>query len=157
VSQKFKRIVSQAWPTLPRRGKFAEYFPPNHGGRVFHRTARRHAFAAKKPRLAARKIARTLAAFSLPQDSQVELMFGAACFCEPTLSASRSLDFTSRRARSFAASPRYPSQVVQSATDFAPGETARLAAILKRLQRRAFSQAAARRRRRLAFGLPQRA
>jgi hypothetical protein len=75
-----------------------EYFPLNHGGRVFRGTARCHASAAKKPGLAARKILRTRAAFSLPQDSQVELMFGAARFGEPALSASRSLDFTSRRA-----------------------------------------------------------
>jgi hypothetical protein len=70
-----------------------EYSPPNHGGRVFARATRRHAFAAKKTRLAARKIVRTLAAFSLPQDSQVELMFSAARFGEPALSASRGLGF----------------------------------------------------------------
>jgi hypothetical protein len=34
-----------------------------------------------------------LRAFSLPQDSQVELMFGAARFGEPVLSASRGLGF----------------------------------------------------------------
>src|ERR1700733_3231883 len=39
-----------------------------------------------------------LRAFSLPQDSQVELMFGTARFGEPASSASRSLDFRSRRA-----------------------------------------------------------
>jgi hypothetical protein len=79
--------------TLPRRVKFAEYFPQNHGGRVFHGTAHRHAFAAKKPRLAARKIAQILVAFSLPQDSHIELMFGAACFGEPHSSVSHSLGF----------------------------------------------------------------
>jgi hypothetical protein len=43
-----------------------------------------------------------LRAFSLPQDSQVELMFGAADFGEPALSASRSLGFhiVPRRRRS---------------------------------------------------------
>jgi hypothetical protein len=70
-----------------------EYFPQNHGEPVFHGTARRHAFAAKKPGLAARKIARIPVAFSLPQDSWVELMFGAADFGEPASSASRSLGF----------------------------------------------------------------
>jgi hypothetical protein len=39
-----------------------------------------------------------LRAFSLPQDSPVQLMFGAARFGEPSLTASRSLDFASRRA-----------------------------------------------------------
>jgi hypothetical protein len=42
--------------TLPRDGELTEYFPQNHGGGVFHGTARRHASAAKKPRLAATKI-----------------------------------------------------------------------------------------------------
>jgi hypothetical protein len=59
----------------------------------FDRVACRLAFAAKKPRLAARKIVRTLAAFSLPQDSSVQLMFGAVRFGEPALSASRGLGF----------------------------------------------------------------
>jgi hypothetical protein len=73
-------------PTLPRRGKSAEYFPQNHGGRVFHATARRHAFAVKKPRLVARKIARIPVAFGSPQDFHIALMFGAALFGEPALS-----------------------------------------------------------------------
>jgi hypothetical protein len=51
--QKLKRIAIHGPPTLPRRGKSAEYFPQNHGNRVFHGTAPRHAFAAKKPGLAA--------------------------------------------------------------------------------------------------------
>jgi hypothetical protein len=51
----------------------------------------------KKPRLAARKIARNPAAFGLPQDSHPELMFGAARFGEPASSISRGLDFTSHR------------------------------------------------------------
>jgi hypothetical protein len=93
VCQKFKRIVIHGLPTLPRDGEFTEYFPRNHDGRVFHGAAGRHAFAAKKPRLAARKIAQIPVAFSLPQDSQVELMFGAARFGEPALSASRGLGF----------------------------------------------------------------
>jgi hypothetical protein len=75
------KIKVRSASTLPRCGKFAEYFPPNHGGRVFQRVARCHGFA-----------------IGLPQDSQVELMFGMARFGEPALSASRSLDFTSRRA-----------------------------------------------------------
>jgi hypothetical protein len=55
----------------------------------------------KNTRFAARKIARTFVASSLPQDSQVQLMFGAARFGEPALSASRSLGFhiVPRRAR----------------------------------------------------------
>jgi hypothetical protein len=47
----------------------------------------------KNIRLAARKIARIPVAFSLPQDSLVELMFGAARFGEPALSTSRGLGF----------------------------------------------------------------
>jgi hypothetical protein len=39
--------------TLPRDGKLTEYFSQNHGGGVFRGTARRHASAAKKPRLVA--------------------------------------------------------------------------------------------------------
>ena len=80
-------------PTLPRDGEFAEYFPQNHGGRGFHGTARRPGSAAKKPRLAARKIARTDAAFSLPHDSHIALMFGPPGFGERALNASRGLGF----------------------------------------------------------------
>jgi hypothetical protein len=43
--------------------------------------------------LCRKEIARTLAAFSLPQDLHIELMFGAARFGEAGLSASRSLGF----------------------------------------------------------------
>jgi hypothetical protein len=81
------------WPTLPRRGKFAEYFPQNLGSRGFYGVARRHVSAAKKHSPGRKKIARILAAASLPQDSQVELMFGASRFGEPALSASCSLGF----------------------------------------------------------------
>jgi hypothetical protein len=56
-------------------------------------TARRHAFAVKKPRLAARKIARIPVAFSSPQDFHIELMFGAARFGGPALSGSGSVGF----------------------------------------------------------------
>jgi hypothetical protein len=79
-----------------------EYFPQNHGGRVFHGTACCHASAAKKPRLAARKIAQIPVAFSLPQDLSMQLMFGAARFGEPALGASRGLEFhiAPRRRRS---------------------------------------------------------
>jgi hypothetical protein len=69
-----------------------EYFPPNHGSCVL--LAATHS-PRKSTGSAARKIARTLAAFSLPQDSQVELMFGAARFGEPALSVSPSLGFHS--------------------------------------------------------------
>jgi hypothetical protein len=44
-----------SYPTLPPRGKSAETFPQNHGGRHFAGTARRRIIAAKKPCLAARK------------------------------------------------------------------------------------------------------
>jgi hypothetical protein len=108
-------------------------------GRVFRPGYARHAFAAKKPRLAARKIARTLAAFSLPQDSQVELMFGAVRFGEPALSASRSLGFhiAPRGGIHRVASTTRASASISSG--FASKATARRAMILKRLQRRAFS------------------
>jgi hypothetical protein len=102
MCHQFKRIVIHGLPTLPRHGKSAEYFPQNHGGRVFPGTARRHAFAAKKPRLAARKIVRIPVAFSSPQDFHIELMFGAARFGEPALSGSRRVGFhfAPRRGRS---------------------------------------------------------
>jgi hypothetical protein len=56
----------------------------------------------KNTRFAARKIARTGAAFSLPQDLVAQLMFGAAGFGEPPLSGSRGLGFhiAPRRPRS---------------------------------------------------------
>ena len=57
VWHKLKWIVIHGPLTLPRRGKSGEFFPQNHGGRVFYGTARRHASAAKKTHLAARKIA----------------------------------------------------------------------------------------------------
>jgi hypothetical protein len=93
VWHKFKRIVIHGLPTLPRRGKSAEYLPQNHGGRVFRGTARRHASAAKKYLLCRKNNCAESGAFSLPQDSHIELMFGAARFREPALSASRSLGF----------------------------------------------------------------
>jgi hypothetical protein len=84
---------SAVWHTLPRDGKSAEYFPQNHGGRVFHGTARRHASAAKKHALCRKKNCEIPAASSLPQDSPMQLMFSAARFGEPALSGSRSLGF----------------------------------------------------------------
>jgi hypothetical protein len=56
----------------------------------------------KNTRSAARKNAQTLVASSLPQDSLVQLMFGAAGFGESASSASRSLGFhiAPRRGRS---------------------------------------------------------
>jgi hypothetical protein len=75
-----------------------EYFPQKHGGRVFHGAARRHAFAVKKPRVAARKIARIPVALGSPQELLIALMFGAARFGELALSGSRRVDFASRRA-----------------------------------------------------------
>jgi hypothetical protein len=101
---------STAVATLPRHGKSAEYFPQNHGNRAFRGTARRHAFAVKKPRLAARKIARILVAFSSPQDFHIALMFGAARFGEPALSGSRRVGFhfAPRRGRSLRRSGTRP-------------------------------------------------
>jgi hypothetical protein len=55
----------------------------------FPGTARRHASAAKKYLLCRKKNCAESAASSLPQDSHIELMFGAAGFGEPALSASR--------------------------------------------------------------------
>jgi hypothetical protein len=89
VCPKFKRIVIHGPPTLPRDGELVKYFSQNHGVRIFHGTARRHAFAAKNLALPQEK----LRAFSLPHGSQVLLMFGAARFDEPVLSVSRSLEF----------------------------------------------------------------
>ncbi|WP_375412281.1 hypothetical protein [uncultured Bradyrhizobium sp.] len=66
------------WHTLPQRGKSAEYFPQNRGAGVFCRGAGRHGSAAKKHAFCRKKNCADLAAFSLPQDSQAELMFGAA-------------------------------------------------------------------------------
>ena len=58
---------------------------------------------------------------------------------------------------SFAEAPWHTAQVLQSAADFRHEHTSRRAMRTKRLQRRGFSQASARLRPRLAFGLPQRA
>jgi hypothetical protein len=60
---------------------------------VFGASARRHIAAAKKPVLAPRKFSRTSFATSLPQDSQAQLMFGAADLGDPALSASRCFGF----------------------------------------------------------------
>jgi hypothetical protein len=56
---------------------------------------------------------------------------------------------------SFAAAPRHTAQVLQSAQDFRHNQMSRRAMRSKHLQRRGFSQASARWRTRLAFGLPQ--
>jgi hypothetical protein len=60
------------------------------------RCSRCHIAAAKKPVVAARKIAPTPFASGLPQDSRMQLMFGAADFSKPALSASRSFEFRAR-------------------------------------------------------------
>jgi hypothetical protein len=56
----------------------------------------------KKPRLAARKIARIPVAFGSPQELHIALMFGAARFGEPALSGSGRVGFrvAPRRLRS---------------------------------------------------------
>jgi hypothetical protein len=135
-----------------------EYFPQNHGNGVFHGAARRHAFAAKKPSLAARKIARIAVAFGSPQELHIELMFGGSRFGEPALSGSGSVEFRiAPRRRRLAAAPRHTPQVLQSTPDFRRDQTSRRAMRANRLHRRGFSHAIARFRPRSAFGLPQRA
>jgi hypothetical protein len=97
-----------------------------------------------------------LRAFSLPHDLSVQLMFGAARFGEPVLSASRNLGFyiwlVQRR---FPASTRHTTQVLQSTANSGRNGIVRRVMRRKRLQRRGFSQASARWRTLLAFGLPQ--
>jgi hypothetical protein len=152
VGQQFKRIVIHGLPTLPRRGKLTEYFPQNHGGRVFHGTARRHASAAKKPRLAVTKIARLQ--FAARLIGRVNVRRGS--FGRTELKCLTRLGISNRGApTSFAAAPRHTAQVLKSTPDFRHDQTSRRAIRPKRLQRRAFSQASARLRPRLAFGLPQ--
>jgi hypothetical protein len=118
-----------------------EYFPQNHGGRVFHGTARRHASAVKKPRLAARKIA--CLQFAARLVSAVNVRRGS--IWRTGFKRFTRLGISHRAApRPFAASARHTAQVLQSAPDFQHDRTSRLDVILKRLQRRAFSQASAR-------------
>jgi hypothetical protein len=115
-------------------------------------SARRHAFAAKKPRLAARKIA--CLQFAARLVGAVNVRCGS--FWQTGFKRFPQLGISHRAARrSFAASPRQPSQVLQSAKDFGCCEMVRVAVRPKRLQRRVFSQQAARLRTRFAFGLPQ--
>jgi hypothetical protein len=66
-----------------------EYFPQNLGSRVFAELLAATHSPRKNPVLPHEK----LLAFSLPHDSQVQLMFGAARFGEPVLSVSHSLGF----------------------------------------------------------------
>jgi hypothetical protein len=103
-----KRIAIHGLPTLPRDGELTEYFPPNHGNPCFRGRARRHAFAVKKPRLAARKIAQIPVAFSSPQDFHIALMFGTARFGEPAFKWFRLCGISHRAApTSFAAARRH--------------------------------------------------
>jgi hypothetical protein len=145
-------IVIHGPPTLPCDGKSAEYFPQNHGGLAFHGTARRHASAAKKPRLAARKIA--CLQFAARLAGAVNVRHGS--FWRTGFRCLMRLGISHRGApTSFAAAPRHTAQVLQSAPDFRHDQTSRRAMRPKRLQRRAFSRASARLRPQLAFGLPQ--
>jgi len=85
-----------------------------------------------------------LRAFSLPHDSRAQLMFGAARFGEPALSASRSLGFHTapRRRRS---PQRLAHRISASiSAGFRHDQTSRRAMRPKRLQRRVFPQATAR-------------
>jgi hypothetical protein len=133
-----------------------EYFPQNHGNRVFRGAARRHAFAAKRPRVAARKIARIPVAFSSPQEFHIELMFGAARFGEPGLSGSGSVGFrVAPRRRRWLQSLGTPRKCFNQHRIFDATGPPAAPCGAKRLHRRAFSHASARLRPQLAFGLPQ--
>jgi hypothetical protein len=152
VCHKFKRIVIHGLQTLPRGGKLTEYFPQNRGSRVFRGTARRHAFAAKKTCLAARKIA--CLQFAARLVSAVNVRRGS--FWRTGFKCRTRLAISHRPAPTFfAAAPRHTAQVLQSAPDFRHDQTSCRAMRPKRLQRRGFSQASARLGTRLAFGLPQ--
>jgi hypothetical protein len=152
VWHKFKRIVIHGLPTLPRDGELTEYFPQNHGDRVFHGTAYRHVSAAKKPRLAARKIA--CLQFAARLASAVNVRRGA--FWRTGFKRLARLGISYRAVpASFAVARRHTAQVLQSAPDFRHDQTSRRAVWPKRLQRRGFSQTSARLRPRSAFGLPQ--
>jgi hypothetical protein len=98
------------------------------------------------------------AATSLPQDSRMHLMFGAARFLATRLkrlSRLRISHHTARHSRR-AASP-HAAQVLQATMEFRRDEAARLAMRLKHLKRRTFSSCPRAARAWLAFGLPQRA
>jgi hypothetical protein len=85
-----KWTVIHGLPTLPRDGELREYFPQNHGGRDFSRNG-------SPPRIRREKTSpcrnENYAAFSLPHDSLMQLMFGAFGFGERAASSSRSLGF----------------------------------------------------------------
>jgi hypothetical protein len=154
VWHKFKRIVIHGLPTLRRDGELAEYFPQNHGGARFSRNCAPPCIRREKTSPCRNE---NYAAFSLPQDSLVQLMFGAARFREPASSASRSLGFCAAP-RGGHSSHRLDNRC-KCFNQRRILDAARwlVSMRLKRLQRRGFSQATACLRRRLAFGLPQRA
>jgi hypothetical protein len=79
--------------TLPPRGKSAEIFLLIHGSRVYSRPPRVQ--REKHAALPQEKLHQHFAS-SLPQDSSVQLMFGAARFDDLALSASRSFGFRAR-------------------------------------------------------------
>jgi hypothetical protein len=128
-----------------RQSKAAAFFPPP-------RIRREKASSCRK------KIRANSAASSLPQDCLMQLMFGAARFWRPGLSASRSKGFrvTSRGIHS---APRRPMlhKCFQQRWIFRLRAAARLAIRPKHLKRRSFSLSSAHRDARPAFGLPQRA
>jgi hypothetical protein len=70
-----------------------EYYPQNHGAPVFGELLA----AMHPPRKNLVLPQQKLRAFSLPQDSHVELMFEAARFGEQASSASRNITFRSHR------------------------------------------------------------
>jgi hypothetical protein len=143
--------------TLPRDGKLTEYFPQNRGGRFFTELPAATHPPRKNTRFAARKIAWSpLPPVAARLSHRVNVRRGS--FSRTGFKRFTLLGISHRVARkSFAAVPRHAVQVLQPATNFGPNETALLAMLLKRLQRCAFSQAFARLRTQLAFGLPQRA
>jgi hypothetical protein len=69
----------QSYPTLPLRGKSTEIFPLIRGDSQHPSPSR---IRREKTSSCHKKNPRTPFAFSLPQDSQVELMFGARVFAD---------------------------------------------------------------------------
>jgi hypothetical protein len=78
-------------PTLPRVANLRNIFRKIMAGAFFAELLAATHPPRKNPALPHEK----LRAFSLPQDLSVQLMFGAARFCEPALSASLGLRFHS--------------------------------------------------------------
>jgi hypothetical protein len=104
------------------------------------------------------KKARRSFAFGSSQRNRMTLMFGAARFLRPGLSASRSFGFriTPRGMRA-ASRCLMRHKCFQQRWIFRACESARRVMRIKRLKRRDFSLSSARRKAKTAFSLPQRA